>query len=170
MKKIKSVMLYTLLYSLLTLLNFVPLIIFKDSAKISVYSIPSVLVLIAVSITAVISYFLRHQDNYLVYRRHRSIFSGERDYTYSEEYERRFRLMLVIYCIPIPFYLPVIFFARSYMHSLWSLLLYAIPQIAFMVMEICDTVKDVKDAKMKRLDEKRERREQEMREELGRWK
>ena len=156
---------------ILLVLNVIPIIIFFKSCRLSVYSFPVFAVMAYVIINGVISYFFRHKGNFLMIRRYRSeLFRDDQDVTFTDGYEREFRWMLLIYCIPIPFYLPIGFFASSWSHTLWTLLVFLLPQLIFLGYGIYETAQHVKSEKLRREQLENELKEQERREELGFWK
>lgn len=79
-------------------------------------------------------------------------------------------VLLFIYSAFIPFYIPIIFFAKSVLQALPSLAVFFLPQLIFILMGIADTAREFKAQRHKEETERREREEQERREELGAWK
>lgn len=167
----KRNVLYFLLYAVILIINILIVLSKKSSMTISEFSIPALFLMIAMIINGVLSYLLRHKGNGLTFSRfHCNPFAPDRDYTFEESYTKRFFIMLKIYCLVIPFYIPQIFFASNYFQTLWALLTFAIPQIVFIIMGVTDTLKDVKEYKAKTEQLEKERLLQEQREELGKWK
>ena len=125
-----------------------------------------------VIIYGVISCVFKHKGNYLIIQRRRGfgIFSEDQDYTFTDAYERRFRWMLLVYCVPIPFYIPVMAFAATWPQTFWALFLFVLPQLVYVVNAIYQTVQEYKRKKQERERLERERIEQERREEQGYWK
>lgn len=171
---VKSMLKYSLIFCItlaLLLVNIIPVLVFWGSATISVYSLPPMAVMALVVINGVLSCVFKHKGNFLMIRKYRSaIFSADKDYTFTDEYEKEFRWMLLIYCAAIPFYIPIIFFASSWSQTLWTLLVFFIPQVIFIAHGIYQTVQDVKEEKRRQAQLEKERKEQERREELGYWK
>ena len=99
-----------------------------------------------------------------------NIFSEDKEYTFTEEYERKFRWMLLVYFAAIPFYLPIICFATTWQQILWSLLVAFVPQGIFIGCGIAGTIGEAKKERLRQAQLEKERIEQERREELGRWK
>jgi hypothetical protein len=155
----------------LFILNIIPLIIFQNQIQISTNSIATIALAGIVILQGVLAYSFKHKGNFLMINRYRHTgFSEDKDYTFTDEYEREFRWMLLIYCLPIPFYLPVIFFATSWKHTIWALILYIAPQVIYVIHGIYQTVQMVKETKRREAQLQKEREEQEKREELGYWK
>ena len=75
--------------------------------------------------------------------------------------------MLLVFFLPIPFYIPVIFFVSGAPQMLLDLLLLFAPQFVFIAWGVRNTLKDVKAAKERAAALEKERIEQERREELG---
>lgn len=169
MKKIN--VLYFLLYAVILMINILIVLSKKSSMAISEFSIPALFLMIAMIINGILSYLLRHKGNGLTFSRFDcNPFAPDRDYTFEESYTKRFFIMLKIYCLVIPFYIPQIFFASNYLQTLWALLTFFIPQIVFIIMGVTDILKDVKEYKAKTEQLEKERLLQEQREELGKWK
>ena len=167
----KRNVLYFLLYAVILMINILIVLSKKSSMAISEFSIPALFLMIAMIINGILSYLLRHKGNGLTFSRFDcNPFAPDRDYTFEESYTKRFFIMLKIYCIVIPFYIPQIFFASNYLQTLWALLTFFIPQIVFIIMGVTDVLKDVKEYKAKTEQLEKERLLQEQREELGKWK
>lgn len=167
----KRNVLYFLLYAMILMINILIVLSKKSSMAISEFSIPALFLMIAMIINGILSYLLRHKGNGLTFSRFDcNPFAPDRDYTFEESYTKRFFIMLKIYCLVIPFYIPQIFFASNYLQTLWALLTFFIPQIVFIIMGVTDVLKDVKEYKAKTEQLEKERLLQEQREELGKWK
>lgn len=167
----KRNVLYFLLYAVILMINILIVLSKKSSIAISEFSIPALFLMIAMIINGILSYLLRHKGNGLTFSRFDcNPFAPDRDYTFEESYTKRFFIMLKIYCLVIPFYIPQIFFASNYLQTLWALLTFFIPQIVFIIMGVTDVLKDVKEYKAKTEQLEKERLLQEQREELGKWK
>lgn len=167
----KRNVLYFLLYAVILMINILIVLSKKSSMAISEFSIPALFLMIAMIINGILSYLLRHKGNGLTFSRFDcNPFAPDRDYTFEESYTKRFFIMLKIYCLVIPFYIPQIFFASNYLQTLWALLTFFIPQIVFIIMGVTDILKDVKEYKARTEQLEKERLLQEQREELGKWK
>ena len=167
----KRNVLYFLLYAVILMINILIVLSKKSRMAISEFSIPALFLMIAMIINGILSYLLRHKGNGLTFSRFDcNPFAPDRDYTFEESYTKRFFIMLKIYCLVIPFYIPQIFFASNYLQTLWALLTFFIPQIVFIIMGVTDILKDVKEYKAKTEQLEKERLLQEQREELGKWK
>jgi len=154
----------------LLIFNVIPVLIFEERSGISVHSFVPMAVMLLTLVNGVLSCVFKHKGNFLMIRKHQSgIFSTDKDYTFTKEYENEFRMMLLIYCIPIPFYIPIIFFASSSEQVIWTLLVFFLPQAVFIFRGIYQTLQDVKKEKLKQEELEMQRREQERREELRYW-
>ena len=155
----------------LLLLNAIPVLLFWDRTALANHSLLPIMFMGLNLLHGLTACLRKHKGNYLVFRKAgRLPLSGNRDYTYTETYERKFRWMLAVYFGAIPFYIPVIFFAPDIPQALWMLPVLFVPQMVFMTHGIYETVQDAKEAKRMRERQEREKQEQEAREEMGRWK
>ena len=158
-------------YGLLLIGNMIPVLVNIEDAQITKYSVPAIAVMTFVIFNGVLSFFLRHKGNYLIFKKHRANeFGSDKGHTFSEEYQKRFFKMLGIYCAAIPFYIPLIFLLTSYIQTLWVLVVFFVPQAIFIVQEIEETEKKVKEAKIRCKQIEEELKEQQKREELGYYK
>lgn len=168
----KRGLLYFIFYTVVLIINMVIVLINKDSARVSNFSLPSILLMIIMIIHAIVSYVLRHKGDCLPLRRfgHPGPFAADKDYTFEELYIKRFFFMLKIYCFVIPFYIPQIFLTSTYFESIWALITFLTPQVVYVIMGTVDTLKEGKEDKTKKEQLERERLLQEQREESGKWK
>ena len=168
----KRGLLYFLVYVVILTTNVFLVLLNKDNARVSNFSLPAIFLMIIMIIHVAMSYVLRHKGNYLPFRRfgHPNPFTTDKDYTFDELYIKRFYIMLKIYCLAIPFFIPQIFLTSTYFESLWALCTYFSPQVVYVIMGIINTLKEVKEDKAKKEQLEKERLLQEQREELGKWK
>ncbi|MBQ3507938.1 MAG: hypothetical protein IJA91_05245 [Clostridia bacterium] len=175
MKTAKTKLTYPLVLSILLgllLLNVIPVLALPDKAALTRYSYPPGILLIVLTIYGLCAIIDKHKGNYfrLESSRGRS-FSGNKSYTYTEAYEREFRWSLLIYFGAMPFYLSLVFFARSFPLSAGlSLALLLVSQLILMIPSVQRSIQDAKERKQILAERERERIEQERREELGKWK
>ena len=171
MKKRK---IFICIFSAAVLINVVPLLIFKDKAALSNYWYYQAILMILVSIKGVLAFFLRHKGNCLGdYRRPVTarFFSEDKDYTFTEEYEKEFFWQFCIYWFAIPFYIPCIFFVSGPWGSiLWTMCVFFGPLLVYIIYGISCTLKDVKEYRTIQKNRDQELKEQERREEMGRFK
>ena len=170
----KSILKYRFIFLsvlIASVLNILPVIVFWSKAAVSRYSLAPMGIMALVILNGILACIFKNKGNFLMIRNYRwSLFSEDREYTFTDAYERQFRWMLLIYCTSIPFYVPIIFFSSSWSNTLWTLLVLLIPQGSFIAYDIKKTVDDVKASKRHRERLEQERIKQEQREELGRWK
>ena len=171
MKKRENIIALSILYALILIGNIIPVIVNREETQITKYSVPAIMLMLIVIINGVLSYFLRHKGNYLVFRKHRpNEFASDKDYTCSEEYLKRFFGMLELYCAAIPFYIPQIFLTTSNIQTLWALFVFIVPQIIFLIQDIGHAANEFKQAENRRKQREEELKEQVRREEQGYWK
>ncbi len=168
----KTTLIYFITYAVVLIVNVLVVCIKINNASITSFSLPAIFLMFVMIIHAVLSYFLRHKGNALLFRRGGvfNIFFHDKDYTFDNAYLSRFFLMLKVHCIAIPFYIPQIFFTSSAIATLWALVPCSFPQIVYIIIGISDTLKEVKEDKAKKEQLERDRINQERREELGKWR
>lgn len=153
-------------------LNILAVVIFAKNASLSAYSIAPAGAMAVMIANGIFACIFKNKGNYLVLRRRRGfgMFSEDKEYTFSDEYEREFRIMLLVYCAAIPFYIPLIFFPNGMSAAFLTMLVLSLPQVIFIIFSVKKTVDEAKARKQRDEQLERERAEQERREELGRWK
>ena len=158
--------------SVSVLINVIPLLIFKNKASLSNYSYFSVIIMIMAVIHGVFSFFLRHKRNFLLARKYAgSVFSEDKDYTFTEKYEREFFWQFCVFWFAIPFYIPCIFFVSGrFLRFLLPVCVYFIPQLIYIVYGISGTLKNVKEYRALQEKQKQELMEAQRREEMGYFK
>ena len=175
MKTIKTKLKYPLILGILLallLINAVPVLALPDRAALTNFSFFPGAVAVLMIIYGLCALIDKHKGNYFLLSdpRGRSM-SLNKSYTYKEEYEREFRLSLLIYFGAIPFYIPLIFFARGYPAATFgTFAVMLVPQIFLAIPSIREAIQDSKERKRILAERERERIEQERREELGKWK
>ena len=152
-----------------TLFNIGLVVLFREKAAVTGYSVPAIILMAAIVYNGFAAIALRHKGNFLVLRHHGFFrpFGADREYTYSEEYEKKFSWMLPVYFSAVPFYLPCIFFVKNQAGVLWSLLVLCAPQLLFWISRVKKEKKRAREEQQKRAMELREQR---LREESGRFK
>ena len=156
----------------LLLVNAVPVLLLPEKAALTNFSVFPGAVAVFMVIYGLCALIDQHQGNYFLLSdpRGRSM-SLNKSYTYTEEYEREFRLSLLIYFGAIPFYIPLIFFARGYPAATFgTFAVMLVPQIFLAIPTVREAIQDSKERKRILAERERERIEQERREELGKWK
>lgn len=112
--KLKYPLILGVLLALL-LVNAVPVLLLPEKAALTNFSVFPGAVAVLMIIYGLCALIDKHKGNYfqLSAPRGRTL-SYNKSYTYKEAYEREFRLSMLIYFGAIPFYIPLIFFTRSY--------------------------------------------------------
>lgn len=174
MKKSPSYLAVTIIIGALLAGNLLALFLFRDQATFTVYSLAPAVTAALVTVWGVLAVLFRHKRNCLAFRRHAyrlvTLLREDDPHTYTEEYKNEFRRMLLVFFLPVPFYIPVIFLVGGVPQMLLTLALLFAPQFVFIAWDIRGTLQDVKEAKEEDARREAERREQERREELGHWK
>jgi hypothetical protein len=154
------------------LINAVPVLALPDRAALTNFSIFPGIVAVLMIIYGLCALIDKHKGNYfLLSDPHGRSMSYNKSYTYKEEYEREFRLSLLIYFGAIPFYIPLIFFTRGYPAvTFGTFAVMLVPQVFLVIPTIREAIQDSKERKRILAERERERIEQERREELGKWK
>ena len=173
MKKAPSYLAVALITVALLALNLFALFLFRDQATFTVYSLAPAVTAATVTLWGLLAILLRRKGIFLRFRR-RTVFLAllreDDSRTCTEEYKNEFRRMLLVFFLPVPFYIPVIFHVGGVPQMLLTLALLFAPQFVFIAWDIRGTLQDIKEAKEEDARREAERREQERREELGRWK
>ncbi len=153
--------------------NIIPVLVFRDRARITSYAIFAILLLLLHIARTVSACFLKHKGNMFLIRgkyAHIHIYSSDREETFTPAYERQFRALLLVHCMAVPFYIPLIFFVHSWRDVLWNLLLFFLPPLIAIANEMLKVYVAAKEAKEKDEALARERILQERREKDGRWR
>lgn len=176
MKREKHMLYYTIAFVALLLLNILSVVIFREYAGITKYSIPAIALMIFAILYGLAACVFKRTGNFLRYN-YRFLkyfifkfFDQEKEYTFTVDYEERFYKMLAIYFIVIPFYIPCIFFSRNVSTMPIAIIVFLVPQIVFICLDIADRMRSVKYRKQEERRQDEERKEQERREEMGYWK
>lgn len=167
----KKRLIFLLCFSVSLLMNIIPLFVFKERIAFCKYSYYSFIAMILIIANGIMSYFLRHKKNYLQFGTSRiGVFGPDRDFTFTEEYSRKFFWQFTVYWFSIPFYIPCMFFGTKPVHSLWTVGVIFAPQIIFIIYSIISALKDVKENRSTKQKQEQELKEQQQREELGHFK
>lgn len=152
-------------------LNIVPVIVSWEQAALTEFSLfPLVMMLIAI-LHGILAGFLKHKDNYFkIARSHWNAWREDRDETFTVEYEKEFRLSVLIYCVAVPFFIPTIFFVSGVPQIFLTIAVWTEPQVIFYIRSLIRLVREAKEAKIAQEKRQKELREQEAREEQGYWK
>ena len=153
------------------LLNLIPLFVFKNNITFPEHSYFPIIAMTLLSLNGILSYILRHKNNYLSFGTPRGRALGaDQTHTFSKEYRREFYWQFIVYWVAIPFHIPCIFFSNKPIHSIWTLCVIFAPQLVFVIYGLINTFKDVKESRSKQLEQEKELKEQQRREESGHFK
>ena len=169
--KLKYPLILSVLLALL-LVNTIPVLLLPDRAALTHFSVFPGAVAVLMVIYGLCALIDKHKGNYFLLSnpRGRSL-SYNKSYTYKEPYEREFRLSMLIYFGAVPFYIPLIFFTRSYPAATFgTFAVMLVPQVFLAIPMVREAIQDSKERKRILAERERERIEQERREELGKWK
>lgn len=176
MKRKKYLLYYVIAFAALLFLNILSVLIFRQHAQITKYSIPAIALMVFAILYGLAACIFKRTGNLLRYN-YRFLkyfifkfFEPEKEYTFTVDYEERFNKMLAIYFLVIPFYIPCIFFSSTAATMPIAVIVFLVPQIIFVAWDIYDRIQYVKYKKQeaRRLEE--ELKEQQRREEMGYWK
>ncbi len=173
MKK-NSKLLTVYLYIFLFIVNIIPLVIFREQARITIYSSIPLLMIADVIISTVATYKLGYRK-WKLYNAYKTVCGinphDKKDYTDTPGYKKYLDFMFSMTIGTIPFFIPAVFFAKNgFWAILWLaavILLFGLPNL---VLEIRGTFKIAKANKKVSEQRAEELKEQIMREELGKWK
>lgn len=151
-------------------LNLFVSLCFASFIDLSVYSFIPTSILALVIFNGIFACVHKNRGNFLKIRRYNTIkIWTNRDLSDDISYQITFRWSLLVYCVPIPFYIPFILFVPNSWTAL-SLLLFFIPQILYSIQHSYEKKQEIKKIKQRDDALEKERIEQEKREELGYWK
>ena len=169
--KLKYPLILSVMLALL-LVNATPVLLLPEKAALTNFSIFPGAVAVLMIIYGLCALIDKHKGNYFLLSNPRGrTLSYNKSYTYKEEYEREFRLSMLIYFGAVPFYIPLIFFTRSYPAATFgTFAVMLVPQIFLAIPLVREAIQDSKERKQILAERERERIEQERREELGKWK
>ena len=168
---------YIILSVMALILNVLPIII-SDVAAITKYSIVSIAFAICSVIYTVIAFIFKNHGNlfvagkYWIYRVLSFVFSENESYAKDEEYKKEFELSAFIYCVTIPTYITLAFFAHGFFSSFLQAFRWTIIRLIAIiaVVIIPHIIKRIKAKKQQHIKDEADRKEQERRESMGKWK
>ena len=175
MKKQRTLFITVIAISLL--LSILPVIVFRHSAAITVYSIPAIVFFVSSVVFAAVAFSFRERGNLFAYPS--KLFyillvaiSGDREYTSKLEYKKEFSITALIFCASIPFYIPIAFFTNGFYSSIMRPLEVSIArEIAIILLGLIPPIiKNISDKNQQRIKDEADRKEQERRESMGKWK
>ena len=176
MSKNKKILIISIIASVL--LNILTVVVNIKQAALTLSSIPALVFIVCSVIYAMIAYDMRDSGNLLligsdkIFWIIRHSFKTSEYVTSQKNYEKEFRLTLLIYCIFIPCYIPMIFLSKSVFGAFMSILsvLLAEELIIIFTFVIFRWTSLVKSDREQKLSDEAARIEQEKRESMGKWK
>lgn len=175
MKSIKNRKIIYIVLSIAVLIaNILPIIIFRQRAAITIYSIPSLVFAFCSAVYAIIAFLYKGHGNLFVLGKDklfiaflRSLSDDKRD-TDSDEYKKEFALFAFVFCASIPFYIPLALFAKSYYTALASALSVTVIRllITIVLLLVPRIIKITQNKKQCHIEDEAYRKEQERRESM----
>ena len=170
----------TFLYAVLSLTILccnVLLILLRDGAGLTRYSIIPLVFAGCSVLYAVIAFVFKDKGNLFVAGRFwlyrtLSLMSSEKSRVEDEEYKKEFALSAFLYCVTIPMYITYAFFATGFYSALEQALGWTIVRlIAIIVVVILPPIiKNAKARAHQQMKDEADRKDQEHRESMGKWK
>ena len=165
-------LIYVVLSVAVLLANALPIIVFREQAAITVYSVPALVFAFCSIVYAIIAVSLRDRFNlfflnlYIVARLFR------KSYNQTQEYKEDFIKFAFVYCAGIPFYITVSLFVDNfYAGIIRALDVSIVSGVAIILLGLVPPmIKNISYQKQQRMKEEADRREQEHRESMGQWK
>ncbi len=159
------------------ILNALPFI-FRDDAALTAYSFVSIAFAICSIVYASIGFMLRDKGNLFLagkhwyYRLLSLTFSKNKSYTEDAEYKKEFELSAFIFCVTIPTYITLAFFAVGFYSAISQAVSWTIVRSVaiIMIVIIPRIIKAIKAKNQQRLRDDADRKEQERLESMGKWK
>ena len=152
-------------------------VILNENAAISFNSTPAIVFGICSVVWAIIAFLNKEHGNAFLLGRRKLFITFLRSLkdnldTDSDEYKKEFALSSFIFCVSIPFYIPLVFFANNFYVTLSLTLSVTMLRIVFTfaLVLIPRIVKIAQEKKKARIKDEADRKEQERRESMGKWK
>lgn len=152
--------------------NIVPVIIFRDSIGITVYSIPSLVIAFCSLIYAIIAIILREHFNLFFLNLYIIAKIFNKDWNKTDEYRKEFMRFAFVYCAAIPTLITIsLLVDNMYAGIIRPLDVCIVRDVVIIVMGLLPPfVKNLKARKQQKVKDESDKREQERRESMGEWK
>lgn len=173
MKSIKNrKIIYVVLSVAVLIVNVLPIIIFREHAAITKYSIPSIVFAFCSAVYAIIAISIREHFNLFFSNLYIIAKIFNKSYNKTQEYKEDFIKFAFIYCSTIPTYITLSLFADDlYSGIIWSLDVSIIRGVAIILLGLIPPViKNIAKKKQQYIKDEADRKEQECRESMGKWK
>ena len=163
---------FIILSAAILVANIVPVIIFRDSIGITVYSVPSWVFAFCSLIYAIIGISMREHFNLFFLNLYIIAKIFNRDWNKTDEYKKEFTKFAFIYCAAIPsFFTFSLFVDNMYAGITRPVDVCIVRDLVIIIMGILPRfVQNIKVRKQQKLKDESDRREQERRESMGEWK
>lgn len=175
LKKRRSI--YIILSVVALILNLL-LIILRDDAAITRHSTVSIVFAVCSVAYAVMAFLYKEKGNLFVagkfwfYRALSLTFSEKRSQAEKEKYKAEFELSAFLYCVTIPTYITLAFFATGFYSALSQALGWTVIRLLAIIIVVLvpPIFGGIKEKKQQRIKDETDRKEQERRESTGKWK
>lgn len=173
----KGKFIFIILFIVVLIASVLPVIL-SENATITVNSAPAIVLGVCSVIYAIVAFVMKDEQNLFVLGKNRIFIAFLRSLrddtpdTDSDTYKKEFALSAFVFCVSIPFYIPLAFFSKSFYTALSWALSVTISRIlfTFALVLIPRVIKSAKDKKQGHIKDEADRKEQERRESMGKWK
>lgn len=168
---------YVAVFAVMLILCALPLMI-RDDVAITRYSIVPIAFAVCSAVYAGVAFLLRDKGNLFAagrcwfYRALSMTFSEQDSLTDDEAYKREFALSAFVYCVSLPVYITLAFFAADFYSTLSQALGWTIVRMIAVILVVIlpPMIKRIKADKQQRIRDEADRKEQDRLESMGKWK
>jgi len=163
---------YVLLFIAVLVINALLIIIFRDRAAITKYSIPSIVFAFCSAVYAILAISLRENFNLFFLNLFIIAKIFNKSYNKTQEYKEDFIKFAFVYCSTIPIYITLSLFADNfYSGIMWPIDLSIIRDVVIILLGLIPPViKNIVQKKQQNIKDEMDKKEQESRESMGKWK
>ena len=173
MKSIKNRKIIYIVLSIAVLIaNILPIIIFRQRAAITIYSIPSLVFAFCSTVYAIVAISLRKYFNLFFLNLYILSKMLNKSYNKTQEYKEDFIKFAFIYCATIPTCITLSLFADNfYLAIIWPLEISILRDAAIILIALIPLiVRNITKKQQQHIKDEAYRKEQERRESMGEWK
>ncbi len=173
MKNYKSKkIIYVILAIAILIISILPIIIFKEHAEITKYSIPSFVFAFCSIVYAIIAISLKERFNLFFLNLYIIARMFNKSYNKTQEYKESFIRFAFVYCASIPFFITLSFFVDNFYSGITQPIeICIIRDVAIILLGFVPPfIKNSKAKKQEQIKQETDRKEQERRESMGQWK
>ncbi len=154
------------------ILSVLPIIIFKENAAITKFSIPSIIFAVCSVVYAIIAVLLKERFNLFFLNLYIIAKLFNKSYNKTQEYKEDFFRSAFVFCAGIPFYITASVFVDNFYSGIMRPLEVSIAVNIAIILSglIPPFIKNIKQKQQQRIKDDAERKEQERRESMGQWK